>query len=77
MTFVTVGVADLRDYVNDAAASRAARQAGADVERDRCFTGVLQLGHAELQTLVEILDFAGEEKTPEPTLLAARGFAHV
>jgi len=74
---IAVGVADLRDYINEAAASRAARQAGADVECHSCFTGILQLGHAELQALVEILDFAGEQEPPEPALLPARGFAHV
>ena len=74
---IAVGVAYLRDHVDEAAASRAARQAGADVERHRCFAGVLQLGYAELQALIEILDFAREQETPEPALLPARGFAHV
>jgi hypothetical protein len=74
---IAVRVADLRDNVNQAAASRASRQACADVERHGCFTRILQFGYSELQALVEILDFACEQKPPEPALLPARGFAHI
>jgi hypothetical protein len=51
--------------------------ASANVKRHRCLAGVLKVGHAKPQALVEVRDLAGKQEPAEPALLPTSGPGYV